>query len=116
MGGPAGRSLERLLDANANRAADGRRALAVAHDGRAVIVADSLIDGFVPTANAADPLYAGDTILDGELVGAGAAITFYAFDVVAVAGENVTSDGFERRRAQLYCGGGEYGRQSGYGE
>lgn len=81
--------------------ADGRRALAVAHNGRAVIVADSLIDGFVPTANAADPLYAGDTILDGELVGTGAAIAFYAFDVVAVAGENVTSDGFERRLTRL---------------
>ena len=81
--------------------ADGRRALALAHDGRGVIVADGLIDGFVPTANAADPLYAGDTILDGELVGAGAALAFYAFDVIAVAGEDVTSDGFERRLARL---------------
>ncbi len=93
--------------------ADGRRALAVAHDGRGVIVADGLLDGFAPRPGAplADPAYAGDTILDGELVEAAAddldesggapRYAFYAFDVIAVAGEDVTPDGFEKRVGRL---------------
>jgi hypothetical protein len=84
--------------------ADGRRALAVAHDGRAVIVADTLLDGFEPPpgARADDPRLAGDTILDGELVtGADGAATFYAFDVIAVAGEGVALEGFEKRVGRL---------------
>ena len=83
--------------------ADGKRALAVVHDGRGVIIADSLIDGFEPKAGVktTDPLYAGDTILDGELVGSGPKVAFYAFDVIAVAGEDVTPDGFEKRVGRL---------------
>jgi hypothetical protein len=83
--------------------ADGKRALAIVHDGRGVIVADSLIDGFEPKAGAkaTDPLYVGDTILDGELVASGSKLAFYAFDVVAVAGEDVTPDGFEKRVGRL---------------
>jgi hypothetical protein len=90
--------------------ADGKRALAIVHDGRGIIISDRLLDGFEPRAGvrAADPLYAGDTILDGELVeraarGQSGALEadFYAFDVVAVAGEDVTSDGFAVRLGRL---------------
>jgi hypothetical protein len=90
--------------------ADGKRALAVVHDGRGIIISDSLLDGFEPQAGvrAADPLYAGDTILDGELVERAArgqsgshGVDFYAFDVVAVAGEDVTPDGFAVRLGRL---------------
>jgi hypothetical protein len=81
--------------------ADGRRALAVVHDGRCVVVADTLLDGFTPTG----AVPAGDTILDGELVtGDDAAPTFYAFDALVVAGEDVTGAGFEVRRGHLAAG------------
>ena len=81
--------------------ADGRRAVAAGHDGRAVIVADLLLDGFKPLPSAGAALYAGDTILDGELVDAGGELTFYAFDVIVVAGEDVSADGFEKRVGRL---------------
>lgn len=83
--------------------ADGKRALAIVHDGRGVIIADSLIDGFEPKAGvkAADALYAGDTILDGELVGSGPDIAFYAFDIIAIAGEEVTADNFKQRLGRI---------------
>ena len=90
--------------------ADGKRALAIVHDGRGIIISDRLLDGFEPRAGvrAADPLYAGDTILDGELVERAAQGQsgplrgdFYAFDVIAVAGEDVTSDGFAARLGRL---------------
>jgi hypothetical protein len=90
--------------------ADGKRALAVVHDGRGIIISDSLLDGFEPRAGvrADDPLYASDTILDGELVERAArdqsgslGVDFYAFDVVAVAGEDVTPDGFAVRLGRL---------------
>jgi hypothetical protein len=80
--------------------ADGRRALAIVRDGRGVVVADVLVDGFEPRAPA-DPPPAGDTILDGELVGSGPGAAFYAFDVIAVAGEDVTPAGFEARLERL---------------
>jgi hypothetical protein len=84
--------------------ADGRRALALVHDGRGVIVADTLLDGFVPAKEAARAQLAGDTILDGELVaprGAEGGPVFYAFDVIAVAGEDLSQDGFEKRVGRL---------------
>jgi hypothetical protein len=82
---------------------DGKRALAVVHDGRGVIISDRLIDGFAPNAgvNISDPIYAGDTILDGELVIDGSDTTFYAFDVIAIAGEDVTPDGFKERISRI---------------
>ena len=82
--------------------ADGKRALAVVHSGRGMIVADTYIDGFEPVARAGDPLYAADTILDGELVvGPNGKVNFYAFDVIAVAGADMTPDGFEKRVGRL---------------
>jgi len=74
--------------------ADGRRALGFACDGRGMIAADVLYDGFTPAGSASS----GDTILDGELVtGADGALTFYAFDVLVVAGTDLTQKGFEVR-------------------
>lgn len=76
--------------------ADGKRAIASVHDGNGVIIADRLINGFskIKTPN---PLYSCDTILDGELITKDETIMFYAFDVIAVAGEDVTADPFEKR-------------------
>ena len=83
--------------------ADGKRGLAIVHSGRGMIIADTLIDGFEPVAPAGDPLYAADTILDGELVvnPSSGEVAFYAFDVIAVAGEDMTPDGFEKRVGRL---------------
>jgi len=82
---------------------DGRRSVAVAHNGRAVIISDTLLDQFTPTPglDLSDPKYVADTILDGELVEIGGKSTFYAFDAIAVAGKDLTSVGFEKRLAQL---------------
>ncbi len=106
--------------------ADGKRAIALLHDGAGCIVADSLTQyppmtvpppperpggrspagpGLMatrPLPVALNPRYIGDTIVDGELVGEPASGgTFYAFDVIAVAGEDVTQDVFEKRLARL---------------
>ncbi|HVE13752.1 MAG TPA: hypothetical protein VNI01_10195, partial [Elusimicrobiota bacterium] len=77
--------------------ADGKRAVALAQDGRARVVADRLL-AFAGAERAARE---GETVVDGELVEAPAGPAFYAFDVIAVAGESVAGEGFERRLARL---------------
>jgi hypothetical protein len=79
--------------------ADGKRAIAVVHDGRGVLVADMLHEFAAPAGAAPPPR--GDTIADGELVSAGGAVTFYAFDVMVVAGEDLTAAGFEKRLEKI---------------
>ena len=82
--------------------ADGRRALALVHDGRGVVAADALHE-YAPPAGATPAQLAGlaaATIVDGEYV-AGPAEAFYAFDVIAVGGADVTAEGFERRVGRL---------------
>jgi hypothetical protein len=105
--------------------ADGQRALALVHDGRGVIASSTLLeykraDGELvakaPTAltsfqkltqkatsaaSASAARMASDTIVDGELVIGADGPAFHAFDVIAVAGEDVTRDGFELRLARL---------------
>lgn len=83
--------------------ADGKRALAIVHDGKGVIVSDNLYDGFAPVSgkDMRDPKYTGDTVVDGELIVGGSTIAFYAFDVIAVADEEVARDGFETRLGRL---------------
>jgi hypothetical protein len=92
--------------------ADGKRAVALVHDSRGVVIADSLYE-FTPKGASdsktgqIDSRLHNDTIVDGELVvgpgagGAGGAVTFYAFDLIAIAGESVTSDSFEKRLEKL---------------
>ena len=84
--------------------ADGRRALGFACDGRGMIAANELYDGFTavsaPAAGApmAGAPATGDTILDGELItNPDGTMTFYAFDVIVVAGTDLTQKGFEVR-------------------
>jgi hypothetical protein len=77
--------------------ADGKRALALVHDRSAVVVADALHE-FAPPGDARPAL---DTILDGELVERDGVLTFYAFDVIAVAGEDLTRAGFGARLGRL---------------
>jgi hypothetical protein len=98
--------------------ADGRRALGFACDGRGMIAANELYDGFTPvagdstvnasaasasaastsTVSTANTSAAGDTILDGELItNPDGTMTFYAFDVIVVAGTDLTQKGFEVR-------------------
>ncbi len=86
--------------------AEGVRALAVVQSGKGAIVASTLFDGFKPDPHA-DPaavsgVKAGDTVLDGELiVGPGDGLAFYAFDAIAVAGEQISADGFEKRLGRI---------------
>lgn len=82
--------------------ADGRRAVAVVHDGRGAVVSDTLHE-YAPAPGAAPARLAPDTIVDGEYVAAaaGAPAAFHAFDVIAVAGEDVAREGFERRLGRL---------------
>jgi hypothetical protein len=91
--------------------ADGKRALALVHDGRGAVIADTLHDFAAPSAKKgpgpSDPKsrLANDTVVDGEFVQregpGGPVFEFYAFDLIAIAGENVTSDPFEKRLARL---------------
>ena len=90
--------------------ADGKRAVALVHDGRGFVAADSLLEyPPMPPAPAGkagkpalDPKYVADTIVDGELIlGPGEKAAFYAFDVIAVAGEDLSRDGFEKRVGRL---------------
>ncbi|MFA6165754.1 MAG: hypothetical protein WC700_04000 [Gemmatimonadaceae bacterium] len=79
--------------------ADGRRALAVAHDSRGFVVADTYHEY---SAAASSSATAADTIADGELVrAADGTLTVYVFDVLVVAGENITADPFEKRLERL---------------
>jgi SAM-dependent methyltransferase len=77
--------------------ADGKRAVALARDGQAWIVADRLLEFGAERRGARE----GETVVDGELVEAEGGAVFHAFDVIAVAGESVTGDGFERRLDRL---------------
>ena len=77
--------------------ADGRRALAVARDGRGLVVTDALLE-----FGAGGGGGGAETIVDGELTaGADGAPQFHAFDVVVVEGEDVSRDGFELRVRHL---------------
>lgn len=82
---------------------DGQRAVASLHDGRAQVAADELHE-FAPPGRA-DARWQADTRLDGEWVagvaGDAKSGTFYAFDVIAVAGESLVGEPFERRAARL---------------
>lgn len=77
--------------------ADGKRALAIMHDdGRRLILTDNLIEFGTGAPGS------GDTILDGELVTSDSgAIVFYAFDAIVVAGEDISTDVFEKRLGRL---------------
>ncbi len=77
---------------------DGKRAVGGAHDGRGVILSDTLTDGFPPTK---DPRCAGDTYLDCELVDVEGVPTLFAFDAIAIAGETVADDPFEKRVGRI---------------
>lgn len=92
--------------------ADGIRALASVRDGRLLLLADKLGEFYAPgfsaeekaargTPEAQNPRVISPTIVDGEVVTSGGAPRFYAFDVVALAGENVSGDGYEARVACL---------------
>lgn len=83
--------------------ADGKRAVAIAHDTYAVIISDTII-----TFNSLSAVQSGkasgvlDTIVDGELVTDENNVnTFYAFDVIAVLGKNMTTETFEKRLDRL---------------
>ena len=85
--------------------ADGKRAIAMIRNGKAVILADMLYDKFTPIKSELTSLAnAGDTILDGELVGTDDNIMFYIFDALFIAGENIMKDGFESRRMRFKDG------------
>lgn len=93
--------------------ADGVRAVASAHDGRLLVLADELLEfyapGFTPDApEGRETLSAAGlarvtrtTVLDGELVRADGAVIFHAFDVIAVLGENLAGAGYEARVGRL---------------
>lgn len=95
--------------------ADGKRAVAVVHDGKGCVVSDVLYEFAPPPsgpasakagkagAEAQQTRYLNDTIVDGELIVSedGRKTAFYGFDVIAVAGEDLTRDGFEKRLARL---------------
>lgn len=83
---------------------DGDRALAVAHDGHlAIVTADRVrihtpahmtSPGKTPPAWLARP-----SVVDGEYHEA--SDTFFAFDVIALLGEHVSDEGYEKRAARL---------------
>ena len=79
--------------------ADGKRAVAIAHDGHALIISDALHEGYKPVG----PVTHGDTIVDAELIvdETDTPTALYAFDVIAVGGEDVSQDGFEKRVGRL---------------
>ncbi|GFR88948.1 hypothetical protein ElyMa_002530800 [Elysia marginata] len=94
--------------------ADGVRAIASVRDGGLRILADDLLEfhapGYGPDSKVGKDCspseasrVANATILDGELVRKtdGGAFTFYAFDVIAVFGENVAAEGYEKRVSRL---------------
>jgi SAM-dependent methyltransferase len=83
--------------------ADGRRALGLARDGRGHIAADELYEYSAPQSATHSATHSnGETVLDGELVtAADGSLTFYAFDVIAVAGADLSMRGFEERILRL---------------
>lgn len=74
--------------------ADGVRALAIAKDGRLVVLTS---EAHEYRSNDKSRL----TIVDGELVPEGDINIFYGFDVLTYAGENLTQIGFENRIKNL---------------
>jgi len=81
--------------------ADGKRALGAVYEGRGVIAGDVLLP-FAPATATRSATLNADTIVDGELVfAADGAPTLYAFDVIVVAGVDVTRDDFAARLAAL---------------
>ena len=94
--------------------ADGIRAIASVRDGHLRILADELLEFYAPgygpepkdrvamRCSKSDTRITSSTIVDGELVrGPNGKKTFYAFDVIAVLGENVSTNGYEVRVARL---------------
>ena len=89
--------------------ADGKRAIAIIQNGKAIIITNSIIEGSVINH---DSKYQLDTILDGEYVAAprrtllpeGAPYdsgNFYAFDIIAINGISLVNKGFEERVTYL---------------
>ena len=80
--------------------ADGKRAISIIRDGKAIILTNYLIEGLVLNN---DAKYKLDTILDGEyIVNEETQIgTFYAFDAIVINGINISNEGFENRVTYL---------------
>jgi len=79
--------------------ADGVRAIALVREEKGFIIADTLYGPFIPSS--AKSKLKAETILDGELVVNGDVIMFYAFDIIVIAGDDISQDGFEKRFIKL---------------